>query len=61
MAKSKPFHKFIFDSPIVNEVEPTDRWKSQTIGNNDECVLGMIQLLFSAQTSASVQRIIVIT
>ena len=60
MAKSKSFHEFLFDSTIVNEIEPIDRWKSQTTGNNDESVLGMTQQLFSAQASASVERIIVI-
>ena len=61
MAKSKPFHEFLFDSTIINKREPIDRRKSQTIENNDESALGMIQQLFSAQASASVERIIVIT
>ena len=60
MVKSKPFHEFLFNSTTINETEPTDSWKSQTIGNNDEIVLGMTQWLFSAQASASVGRIIVI-
>ena len=60
MAKSKPFHELLFDSSIVNEIEPIDWWKSQTIGNNDKSVLGMTQQLFSAQAFASVERIIVI-
>ena len=61
MAKRKCFHEFIFESTIVNEIEPIDKWKSQTIGNNNESVLGMNQQLLSVQVSASVERIIVTT
>ena len=42
-AKSKPFHEFLFNSTIVNEIESTERWKSQIIGNNNESVFGMTQ------------------
>ena len=45
MTKSKPFHEFHFDSTIVKEKELIDWWKSQTVGNNDESVLGMTQQL----------------
>ena len=41
MAKSKPFHEFLFDSTIINEIEPIDWWESQTIGNNNKSILGM--------------------
>ena len=61
MVKSKPFHEFLFDTTIVNEIEPMDWQKLQTIGNNGESDLRMAQQLFSAQTSASVERITVIT
>ena len=61
MAKSKPFHEFLFVSTIVNDIEPFNWWKSQTTENNDESVLRMIQQLFRVQASASVDRIIVIT
>ena len=59
MPKSKSFHYLIFNSTFINEVEPVDWWKSQTIGNNDKSVLGMTQL-FSAQAFASAERMIVI-
>ena len=45
MPKSKPFHEFLFDSTIVNEIEPIDWWKSQTTRNCVESVLRMIQQL----------------
>ena len=43
MTKSKPFHEFLFDFTIINEIEPISWWKSQTMGNNDKTVLGMTQ------------------
>ena len=48
MIKSKPFREFLFDSTIVNEIEPTDWWKSQTTKNYDEHVLRMNQQSFSS-------------
>lgn len=58
MAKSEPFHDFLFDSTIVNEIEPADWWKSQTTGNNNKGILEMTEQLFTAQaSSASVERI----
>ena len=60
MAKSYLFMIF-FSTPVVNEIESIDRWKLQIIENTNESVLGMIQQLFSEQTSASIERIIVIT
>ena len=36
MTKLKSFHKLVFDSSTINEIEPKDWWKSQTIGNNDK-------------------------
>ena len=49
MAKSKLFHELLFDSTIVNGIEPIDWCKSQTVRNNDKSILGMAQQLFSAQ------------
>ena len=60
MAQSKPFHEFLFNSTIINDIEPTDWWKSQTTGKMMKVFLRMTQQLFNAQASASVKRIIVI-
>lgn len=59
-AKSEPFHQFLFDSDIVNKVNPIDWWKSQITENDGsgKNVIGMISQLFTAQaSSASVERI----
>ena len=41
IAKLKPLHEFLFNAIIVNDIEPTDWWKSQTTWNNEESVLRM--------------------
>lgn len=58
-AKSEPFHQFLFDSDIVNKVNPIDWWKSQIENDGfEKNILGMISQLFTAQaSSASVERI----
>ena len=61
MANSNSFHELVFDSTVINEIEPIDWWKSQTIANNDKSVLEMTQSLFSAQAFASVEELIVRT
>jgi hypothetical protein len=59
-AKSEPFHQFLFDSEIVNKVNPIDWWKSQITESDglEKKVLEMISQLFTAQaSSASAERI----
>nr|XP_042907854.1 uncharacterized protein LOC122271260 [Parasteatoda tepidariorum] len=59
-AKSEPFHEFLFNPNIVNQVSPIDWWKSQIAGNVEvkNAVLDMISQLFTAQaSSASVERV----
>ena len=41
IVKSRPFEELLFNSTVLNEIEPIDWWKSQTIRNNDKSVLGM--------------------
>ena len=48
MAKSKSFYELLFDSTIINEIEPIDWWKSKTVENNGKSVIGMTQQLFGA-------------
>ena len=48
MVKSNPFHELLFDSTILNEIETINSWKSQTVWNNNERVLGMTQQLYNA-------------
>lgn len=60
IAKSEPFHDFLFDSNIISKIHPIDWWKSQITGNDtfSKNILQMIEQLFSAQaSSASVERV----
>ena len=45
MAKSKSFNEFLFDSTIINDIEPVGCLKLQSTGNNDESVLRMTHQL----------------